>query len=321
MERIWQINGFDWGESDDLIKWPANSFFAWENIDVRTNLSATKLSPKLEDSWWVFDDNISFMTNLETLWVSWWGIVVCLENGKIYLDGTLKTTLATWTAAHDKVKWIGVNIDTGWTQYVYYISKTSSWSWEIHRSTTDLATFNVWYKSYTVTSWAVSFVWTINDSWLLYIAVKNKILLMDDTEVVQDFLILPAQEEVKWFTQFQGNFKVYTNAQQTGVQYVWDWSTEAPSYRQEWINQPILWVVNDWAFDYAVLWFNENYSDLYLISGTQRQELRVNLETAAYSRILNWFLSIREGIVYISWGKTWQSTNEGIYTYGNYYPW
>ena len=77
---------------------------------------------------------------------------------------------------------------------------------------------------------------------------------------------------------------------------------------------------NDGAFDYAVLGFNANYSDLYLISGTQKQELRVNLESATSSRTLNRYMSIREAIVYISGGSSGESTLNGVYTFGNYYP-
>jgi len=68
-------------------------------------------------------------------------------------------------------------------------------------------------------------------------------------------------------------------------------------------------VVNDGANDYAVLGYNASYSDLYIISGTQKQELRVNLEAAGYARTLDGYLSIREAIVYISGGFTGESSN------------
>ena len=59
---------------------------------------------------------------------------------------------------------------------------------------------------------------------------------------------------------------------------------------------------------------------MYLISGTQKQELRVNLESASYSRIFTGDISVRESIVYISGGLSGESNNYGIYTFGNYYP-
>lgn len=321
MDRIWQIDSFNGWESDDIIKWPANSFYQWENIEVRKNLSALQLAPLLTDTGWVFDDNISYMCNLETLWVENWGILVCLENWKIYLDWVLKTTFSTGTSAHDEIKWIGVNENLLWTQYVYYITKTSFGNGKIHRSTTDLATFNVSYREFTVASGNSGFVGVINDTGLMYLAINNKILLMEQDEIVQDFLLLPKQEVIAGFTQFQWKFKIYSNLINTWVQYTWDWISEAISYRQEWINQPILWVVNDWSSDYATLWFNENYSWLFQIQGTQKSKIRTNLKASNNSRILNKYLSIREGVIYISWGRTWQSNNYGVYTYWNYYPW
>lgn len=118
-------------------------------------------------------------------------------------------------------------------------------------------------------------------------------------------------------TQFQNNYKVYSNAQSTGIQYIWDGDNTTPDYRQEWLNQPVLGATNDGAYDYVILGFNSSYSDLYLISGTQKQELRVNLEGA--SRVFQGDISIREAIIYISGGQSGDSSNYGVYTYGNYY--
>jgi len=321
MDRILEFKSFDWWESDDLIKWSANSFYSWENIEVRKNLSALQLSPLLEDTGWIFDASITFIANLETLWVPNWWIVVCLHNWKIFFNWVLKTTLVSTTTAHNRVYWIWVNEDLTWTQYVYYVTWTSFWAWKIHRSTTNLATFDVAFKAYTVSSWNTWFVWVINNVWLMYIAVKNKVFLMEQDEIVQTYLTLPDNEWIKWFTQFQWRFKIYTSIWNTGVQYIWNWVSTAVLYRQEWINLPVLWVVNNWAYDYAVLWPSSLYSNLYLISWTQKQLLKANLSTASYSRILWQYLSIRDWIIYINWWKSWQSQNEWIYTYWNYYPW
>ncbi len=323
MQRILDIQGFSWWESDDIIKWPTNSFYSGENVEVRKDLSSVQLSPLLEDTGWVFDDDISYMVNLETLWVQNGGIVVCLDNGKIFLDWVLKETLDTWTNAHNEVIGISVNENLSWTQYVYYITATTFGAWKIFRSETDLDTadFTSFSRDYTVSSWNTGFVWIINQTGLVYIATANKVFLMESDEIVQEFLILPEQEDIKWFTEFQGQFKIYTTVVNTGVQYVWDWVSEAPSYRQEWNNQPVLWVVNDWAYDYAVLGFNRSYSNLYEIAGTQKRLLRANLSTANYSRRLDKYLSIRDWLIYISGGQSGQSENYWIYTYGNYFPW
>lgn len=320
-EKFLDIQTYTWWEADTMNRWPAKSFYEWSNIEIRKDLTGFSLSPVLEDTWWTLDGDITYMESLETLWINNWGIIVCTDTGKIYLDGVLKTTLATGTDAHDEILTVWVNEDTLGTQYIYYISKTSFGAWEIHRSTTDLSTFNVWYRTYTTSSWNPEDAFVINNVWLLYIGVKNVVFIMDKDEIVLDYLNLPDQEEIKGISMYLWNFRIYANSKNTGIQYIWDWASELPRSRQEWSNQPVMWITNDWPTDYAILGFNENYADFYRIDGTQKTELRVNLESSSDARIFDRYMSIREGIIYISWGKSWQSDDFGIYTYGNYFPW
>jgi len=70
-----------------------------------------------------------------------------------------------------------------------------------------------------------------------------------------------------------------------------------------------------------IVGYNQAYADLVRFAGTQMQELRVNLEASAESREFYGYLSVREGIVYISGGRSGQSDEYGVYTYGNYFPW
>jgi len=317
MQKIFDIQWFDWWEGDDIYRLPSNWFYAGENIEIRKDLSWIQLSALLEDTWWNFDWNITCIVALDTLWVSGWGIVVCTDTGKIYLNGTLKKTLAS---SYKDVLNIWVNISS-WVQYVYYVTKNSFGTGKIHRSTTNINTWVEDHREYTVATGNTGYAWIINNTWLLYIAIQNKVFILDEDEILYDYFIIPDKEWIKFISQFQDTFKVYANNVNTGIQYIWDGASTNPTYRQEWYNQPILWWVNDWSYDYVILGFNENYSDLYQVAGTQKQEIRSNLETSTLSRVLNWFLSIRQWIVYISWWKSWESSNYGIYTYGNYYPW
>lgn len=322
IERIWDIQWFSGGESDDIFRWPKDSFYSGENIEVRKNLSWVQLSSKLTDTWWTIDWTVTAMENLETLWVGTTsGVIVCTSTGKVYLNGTLKQTISTWTTEWNQI--IGIWLLTvSSVQYIYYVTKTSSWAGKIHRSTTDLATFNISYKSFTVPTASITRAFCINSGDYLRIWVKNKIInLYNVAEVVSDALVLPEKEEITGFTQFQNTYKIYTKLWNTWVQYTWDGSDTLPSYKQIWENSPVLGVINDWAFDYAILWFSSAYSGLYLISGTQKQEVRMNLEASAYSRLLAGNLSIRKWQIYISGGGTGESSNYGIFTYGNYYPW
>ena len=96
IERIWDIQSFKGGESDDIYQGPKDSFYFGENVDVRKDLSATILAPKLNDVGWTISGTMTAMANLETLGVGTTsGIIVCTATGRIYLNGTLKHTLST----------------------------------------------------------------------------------------------------------------------------------------------------------------------------------------------------------------------------------
>ena len=327
-ERILDLVWWNGWESDDIFKWPENSFYSGENIEVRKDLSGLTLASKIVDTTWTIDGTIISMENLETLGIgttSW--VIVCTSTGKVYLNGVLKQTLATGTTEWNQIIGIGTAIISG-VQYIYYVTKTNAGAGKIHRSNINLTTWNVSHKSFTVATGIATRAICIYTGDYLYIGIWNKIvsiyiggeILADTGNGTNGSITLPQWEYITGFTQFQDSFKIYTRLGNTGVQYGWDGFAIAPTYRQEWRNQPILGVVNDGAFDYAVLGFSSAYSGLYLISGTQKQELRINLEASAYSRLLDGYLSIRKWLIYISGGGSGESTNYGVYTYWNYYP-
>jgi len=327
IERIFDIQWFDWGEADDIYKWPANSFYAWENIEVRKDLSWIQLSSVITDTWYTFDAWISYMIHSGELWgLNIW-LITCLTNGKIYLGWTLKYTLNTWTSAWDRITWIGINF-ISWVQYYYMITESSSGTVKIHKFNSSLVYQSTLASTITVQTWTLKRAFTISSTWNLYIALMNKVYVIDSWEVLEEQLELPSEEYISWFTEFQDTFKIYTNKQNIGVQYVWDWVNTTIRYRQEWVNLNIMSVTNDWAYDYALLWFNSESASLYKIAWTQKQEFRVNLDDNANARILwagyygTWaqFITNRQWIIYIS-GKTKESANYWVFTYGNYYPW
>jgi len=322
VQRIWDIQWFTGGESDDVYKWPKDSFHLSNNMEVRKNLAGATLSAGLVTTGWSIDGTVLTMINLETIW-GWTGIVVCTETGKIYLNGTLMTTFVSGTVAYNRVHAINVWYEWG-TQYLYYFTGTSFWAGQIHRSNTSLSSFDTgsYPIAYTTATWTSgSNVSTINDGWIIYFAKNNKVLTLD-AWVVSTVITFQENEIAVALTSFQNNFKIYTNKLSTGIQYIWNGVDTAPDYRQEWINQPIMGIVNNGSVDYAILWYNEFYADLYLIQGTQKQPLRVNLEASSRSRTFGGQMSIREDIVYIS-GGSYKDGNivKWVFTYGNYYPW
>lgn len=326
IERILDIQWFSWWESDDIYRWPKDCFYQAENIDVRKNLSWVKLANWLTDTWWVIDGTITYMCNLEDFWLSW--ILICTDTWNVYKNWTLKFTLNTWNNGHNRVYWVG-SLYVSWIQYLYFISGTTNFSltealWKIHKVNIDI-TLNTHsyrdYNSYYGTKSHGSIF--VIDNWSNFLFWKwNRIIEFSKNEIVINKISLKEKTEIVWFTQFQNNYKIYSNIwENIWRQDIWNGSDTSVNSTQFWNNQPILWIVNDWAIDYAILWYNEYYSDLYLISWTQKQELRVNLEASNNSRRLNSYLSIREWIVYISWWYSWESNSPWVYTYWNYYPW
>lgn len=167
---------------------------------------------------------------------------MCTASGNVYLNGTLKHTFATGTNAWNAVIGIGV-FTVSSVQYVYYVTQASSGTVKVHRSTTDLVTWNDLYKSFTVsTSLPLpTTAYLISSGDYLNIAIKNKIVrIYTVAEVVSDGLVIPEKETISGFTQFQNSFKLYSQLGSNGIQYVWDGSATAPDYRQVWLNQPIL---------------------------------------------------------------------------------
>lgn len=321
VDRVIDATSWIWGEADSMYDGQANSFYQWENIEVRKNLNGFQLSAMLEDTWWVFDDDINYMVDLDTLWVSTWGIVCCLENGKIYLNGVLKETINTGTNAHNRVIGIWVNEASTWIQYVYYITETSLGQGRIHRSTTDLATFDIEYRQFETSSLPADKCTVINTTGLLYIFINDRVFVMENIEVVQEFLAIWKTEEIMYAYEYAGKYRIYANNWDTGIEYTWDWFAEAPSARQEFKSKPFLWGTSEWPFAYMVTWFNENHASLLRFPWLPYEELRINLEASPDSRVFGGYLSVRDSIVYISWGKTGQSNNYWIYTYWNYFPW
>jgi hypothetical protein len=50
MQRIWDIQGFSGGESDDAFRGAKDTFWSAENVEVRKNLSGAYLANGLQDT-------------------------------------------------------------------------------------------------------------------------------------------------------------------------------------------------------------------------------------------------------------------------------
>lgn len=319
---VWRWNNHTWWEADNARQWPPASFQFAKWVDVRRQPWEVTLWNSLVDTWWTVTDSILFIDNLDQYW--WSGIVYCCNDWKVYLDWVLKQTINTWTSAHNRIIWMAY-MNVSWTDYLYFISKTSSWGWEIHRATLNLATWNIWHISYTANSWAWNITDkapTISEAARFIFGVWWRVFEVDNAETLTTKLTLPNIEDVLWITVFQNQYKVYTNTQnEHTVQYSWDGSSTAFDYKTDWQWTPLQDVVNDGWYDYVIAWDNIS-SDLYRVAWTQREELRIN--EIWWARLFNNHISIRQWLVYISWRTDlWTSWSDvfWIYVYGNFYPW
>ena len=212
--RIHDIQGFSWWEWDDIYKWPANSFYSWENAEIRKKLNCVYATPKLVDTGWIFDDDIVYMDNLEKFWLSW--IIVCLENWKIYVNwwsetaGALKYTLNTWTSNHNIVRWIWKLKLASWTTYLYFFSDISSWEWKIHRATTDFTTFVQLHRTFNVYWWlTLDKISILNEPTRLIFWVRDKVFELDNLEVVNEFLTFDEDKEICFISKYGLKYRVY----------------------------------------------------------------------------------------------------------------
>ena len=318
---VWNLNNFTGWEADNARQWPQGSFRYWEWVDVRRQPWEVSLSKALVDTTWTFTDTILYIDNIDKYGWSW--IVVACNDWKVYLNWTLKQTISTWTNAHNRI--IGMAyMNVSWADYLYYITQTSSWGWEIHRSTMDLATWSIWHISFTANSWAWNTTGkapTVSEATRFIFGIWWRVFNVDNAEVLTTKLTLSAIEDVLWITVFQNQYRVYTNQEnELTNQYFWDWTSTDYNYKTEWVGIPLQAVVNDWWYDYTIAWDTLS-SDFYQIAWTQRQEIRVN--NIDWARAFDKHISTRQWLMYLSWSLTrvpWIPIY-WVYVYGSFYPW
>lgn len=319
---VWNINQFN-GEQDTPYLWPAGCFSSSLGVDIRKEPPFIQLSAKMEELW-TFDDNITLIKNLWDFWLD--GILVCLDNGKVYLDWVLKTTISTGTANFDEIIGVWYIADVSWTDRLYYVSNLSFNTGKIHRSNDDLSSFDVSYKEFN--TWGNGLlndsVSILSESDRILIGVRDRVFELDSLEDITTKIQLNKWEEIVKLTEFQNQYRIYSSILSGSTfvswkQYNWDWLNVTINYNINWNNLPLQDVVNDWAYDYAITGQSQFYSDLYRITWSQKSPIRVNLEWSTWKRNFNNKISARSDMLYIS-GKN-KEDSDCIYSVGNYYPW
>lgn len=328
---VWNINQYNW-EQDTPYLWPQWCFNSSLWVDIRKEPPFIKLSPALQLEH-TFDSKVCFQKNLEDFWLSW--MLYCLENGKIYLNWTLKQTINSWTNAWNKIIGVWYMQNSWWTSYLYYFSNLEYNEGKMYRSPDDLSwIWNTAFRNFEV--WWVGLVNdlipVISESDRLIIWVRDRIFEFDELEpaTLTTKLTLQKGEEVIYISEYQNYYRIYVSiwtettwSFSNGRIYEWDWqSKEEWDYIENWKNLPFQWVVNEGAYDKVITGQNNSYTDLY--RNPWKQIIRVNLEWLSstsdkWKRNFSKYITTRNEINYISWqNKEWIYC---IFTLWQYFPW
>lgn len=301
--KSWTWDKFYGGESDyqrmmtdsDVTKFQSGTFW----IDYRSEPDGIKLL-STQTEYGSYDSNPIAMLDLAEYGSS--GKIVCLANGKIYLDGTLKTTI---TGNKDITSVFVMTYSS--TQYVYYVATDT-----IHRSTINLGTFVedvVTFDGESSKKFAIRF-----PTGFFFTGWNHKIFQLDNTQVNTEVLALPDDGYITGFTRFQDQYKIYWTQDGGGksIEYLWDGFSSTILYSVSFDNLPIYGAVSMGASDYVVTG-TTLYSDLYEIQWTTKALRVSNYEGSSNLRQLLPTMYARNDDVFIA-------SKNGVYRYGSYYP-
>jgi hypothetical protein len=292
-------NNFTWWISDQKYQTQSGRYFRGYWVDTQrfdvTPSSAWRLYTTLED--WINAIFSLEKINGNTDVISW------LNNGKIYFNSTLASTIA-WTAK----QWYRIGyMKPNWSSVykLYYFHYTNPLSFpvkQIHRTNIDWTWLDENYRNYT-SSDGNPFLWP--PSWMIVLSEWNRIVFsyyneifeLSKWEVVTKLISFPSEENIVGITKFLWEYKVYTtSAYATSKIYKWDWKNSLPTISVDLNGLAITgWVYSLGAFDYVVA-----DRSLFRVSWVQYQKLYDNI----IGRILIWFDE-----------KIFLEQNDGINTY------
>jgi hypothetical protein len=313
-------NSFSGWEWDGFYYWPKGSYRLGANLETR----------KLENGVMVANKQTVDHTYLGTIkgvsdyydrlystmnWTTW----------KIYYAGAFKFNMAVGVVAHDTILGWGHMKRTAGTVVQWYGISAFNTTCKVHR-------FDVWFTG--VTYSVASFTPTTEFAGTIYSrgsiptlslpegikwAFGNIIYSMDVSEVVTASLTLQTSADIIGITVYQNQYRIYWNDGNIGNVSSWDGSTNAVQQTVSYFNSPIVSVVSDWPYDWAVFGSSSITSDIYRMAGLERQSVRNNIEFSDWnSRYFSSAIGIKEWIVYIA-GQN-KNLASCMYSYGSYYP-
>jgi len=306
-QNIWDWTWFTWLADNNYIsqKW---HFANWSfNLDTQTEPWWVKLTPEFDERFTCEWKPLQIL-NVADFWKTW--VYVFDDEWKIYKDWVKIFTLESW----DDILWASAWFDESDNFYIYIFTRS-----KIHRmDQADPVWVDENWKSFHDDNSTKKY--PLNIYWDIYFSSENYFYRLDRvwSQTVHTTYEFSPNDEVVWITFFQDNFNIYTSNWWQGRQYIFPILSETPYYNIEWNWLPILWATNLWATDYVITWHSDNYSDLYIVSWTQRQLLKANTEWKW--RKFSWLLHSRLDDIYLVW-KYPNNSDHYLYKYSNYFPW
>lgn len=325
-QGIWNWADFSGWEADGFLKWPVGSFRVSSGIDNRTYDGWIRNANKFTATAFTYDWTIQSVNPYAPI-----TFATRLGNAcKIYYDGAYMFDMSTGTTAHDQIMGFAqMNRASDGITYSYWISATHLGVGKIHRFSTTFWGATTWVWTYTLWGNQTNFpsnnkVAVVSLPASIAFWVGNSIYWFTDTEVLTRKVVLQKNAEIVGISYYNDKFKVFYNVKRwangTADSYVgiWDGIDENLSQVVKFDNSEARFVINDGDNDFVAYW-GSSTSDLYVVQGLTRTELRVNVEGSAS---INWrFLGtegfVREGICYFNGTNKLGETS--LYSYGKFY--
>lgn len=329
---VWNWNNFRGGLSDNPYLGQEGQFQDGINVDVQTEPNWFKLTAPLAQQISSVATRASIIIDTSDYGLVWdyadlytftqydWSI-----ESKVY-KGTSTTAYYT-DSTGSKIIW-ATAMWVSWTLALYYF--TGAWTihkltlWDVPVHSTLAGSFQSWQDK-------VPLIHYGDD---VYFCAGNKFYKLDSvTETSSVIYTAWTENTFTGITFFQDSFHLYSKASgwatgsstpRNGRQYIIRvWQT-TPDYITKWDRLPIMWACNIWSTDYVVTGFWPRYSDLYVVSWTQRQLIRSNFESMSLGRqftgdIISW----KDEIFLLGRNRDSHQSPyaSSIFRLGKYFPW
>ena len=266
--KVWNWDNFRGWLSDNAYIGQQGSFQNGSvNIDVESEPGWVKLTSLAKDYLTTTGVPV-FILDGSKFWVT--GIYTFNDDKSIYLDTTLKAAFNSTPATTMGIIYHATIMKVWGTPFLFLFSSTG-----LHKAATDLSSFTYNEETIEASTSKTSIVYAGD----IYFTSGNKLYQYTTSEVMTTLYTADSSDTFTGMTFFQDQFKLYSSVNSTnGRQYIIPLWATAPDYVTEWTWLPILWASNMGGTDYVITGWTATYTDLYVVSWTQRQQIHWNIE-------------------------------------------